>query len=159
MVELVHRDHAVVERLDPQLVHREAEGGVGADQHLVVAGQELADRLDLGFRDARLVDARRVAQVPLRLDRPIPMEAEPRQRLVGEAAADGAFGDHDDRLGDALVVQLVERDEHQGARLAGRRRRLDQQIPLAAPLKGALLHGAHAHLVGPGRGAGPAGAQ
>ena len=40
VVELVDRDQAVVERLDAELLDGEAEGGVGADQHLVVAFEE-----------------------------------------------------------------------------------------------------------------------
>src|SRR3546814_1014833 len=47
MVEFVHRDQPVVERLHAEPVHREAEGGVGADQHLVIAFKESADRIDL----------------------------------------------------------------------------------------------------------------
>jgi hypothetical protein len=48
MVKLVDGDQPVVERLDAQFLDREAEGGMGADQHLVVAGQELATAFDLG---------------------------------------------------------------------------------------------------------------
>ena len=43
VVELVHRDQPVVERLDAELIDGEAEGRVGADQHLVVAFEERAD--------------------------------------------------------------------------------------------------------------------
>ena len=64
VVELVHRDQPVVERLDAELVHGEAEGRVGADQHLVVAFEERADRVDL----AAIVRAGRIAEVPFRLD-------------------------------------------------------------------------------------------
>jgi siroheme synthase len=39
VVELVHGDQPVVERLHAELLHREAEGGMGADQHLVVASR------------------------------------------------------------------------------------------------------------------------
>jgi hypothetical protein len=45
---------------------------MGADQHLVVALEERAQRLHL----AAVVVARRVAQVPLRLDLPVGPEAE-----------------------------------------------------------------------------------
>ena len=48
----------------------------------------------------------------------------------------------------ALVLQLVERDKHQGATLAGRRWRLDQEVLFTALFIGALLHRAHAKLVG-----------
>ena len=47
VVKLVHGDQPVVERLDAELVDGEAEGRMGADQHLVVAFEERADRLDL----------------------------------------------------------------------------------------------------------------
>jgi hypothetical protein len=59
---------------------------MGADQHLVAAGQERANRFDL----AAVVVAGRVAEVPLRLDAPVGPEAELGQRLVVEARADGA---------------------------------------------------------------------
>ena len=90
-MELVDGDQAVVERLDAQFLDRETEGRMRADQHpfvALVAGQELLHRLDLGLGDARLVDARRVAQVPLRRDRPVPVGPVLRQGFIGEAAAD-----------------------------------------------------------------------
>ncbi len=69
------------------------------------------------------------------------------QRLVGKATADRTLRHDDDRLLDVLIVQLVERDEHQCARFSRRRRRFDQQILLAAVGKSALLHRPHAELV------------
>ena len=51
------------------------------------------------------------------------------------------------------LCELVERDEHERAALARGRRRLDQQILLAALLIGALLHRPHAKRVGLGRAA------
>src|SRR3546814_224648 len=47
MVELVHRDQPIIEGGDAEFLHREAEGGMGADQHLVVAFQKRADAVDL----------------------------------------------------------------------------------------------------------------
>ena len=44
VVELVHRDQPVVELLDAELVYGEAEGRMGADEHLVVAVEECAKR-------------------------------------------------------------------------------------------------------------------
>ena len=101
VVELVHGDQPVVERLDAELVDGEAEGRVGADQHLVVALEERADRLDL----AAVVRAGRVAEIPFRLDRPVGPEAELGQRLVVEARADGLLRHDDDRLLEALVLR------------------------------------------------------
>ena len=101
VVELVHGDQPVVERLDAELLDGEAEGGMGADQHLVVALQERADGIDL----AAIVAARRVAEVPLRLDRPVGPEAELGQRLIVEARADGLLRHDDDRLLEPLIVR------------------------------------------------------
>ena len=115
VVELVHGNQATVEGFHAQLIHGKAEGGMGAHQHLIAAGQELANRLHLGLRYARLVHARRIAQVPLRLDRPIGPEAVLGQFLAGKAATDGTLGHNNDGLFDALIVELVQRDEHQGA--------------------------------------------
>ena len=147
VVELVHRDQALVEGGDAVGLHREAEGGMGADQHLVAALQESPDRAHLALVGAHFVIARRITQVPLRLDLPVGEEAVLAQRLVGEAATDGLLRHHDDGLLEALVVQLVQRDEHQRARLAGGRRRLDQQVLLATLGVGALLHRAHAQRI------------
>ncbi len=94
VVELVHRDQPVVERLDAEFVDGEAEGRMGADQHLVAAFQKRADRIDL----AAVVVARRVAEIPFRLDVPVGPEAELAQRLVVEAGADGLFRHDDDGL-------------------------------------------------------------
>ncbi len=144
VVELVHRDQPVVERLHPEPVDGEAEGGVGADQHFVGAVQERADRIDL----AAVVRAGRVAKIPFGLDMPVRPEAEFGQRLVVEAGADRLFRHDDDRLFEPLVGELVERDEHQRPALARGRRRLDEKVLLAAFLVGALLHRPHAEGVG-----------
>ena len=143
VVELVHRDQPVVERLHAEPVDREAEGGVGADEHLVLALEERADRLHLAA-----ILARRVAQVPARRDAPVRPEAMAAERLVVEAGADALLRHDDDRLLAPLVGELVERDEHQRAALARRGRRLDEEVLLAALFVGLLLHGAHAERVG-----------
>ena len=59
VVKLVHGDQPIVERLDAELVHGEAESRMGADQHLVVAFEECADRIDLAAvsRPARCRDS------------------------------------------------------------------------------------------------------
>ena len=142
VVELVNGDQTIVEGFYAELVDRKAEGRMGADQHPVVAFQKAAQRVDLAA-----IGARRVAQVPARLHLPVRPEAILAERFVIEAGADGLFGHHDDCLAQILIGQLVERDEHQCAALAGGRRRLDQQILLAALFKGAFLHRAHAQLV------------
>src|SRR3546814_18538428 len=59
MVELVHRDQTIIEGGDAEFLHREAEGGMGADQHLVVAFQKRADAVAIAA-----VLSRRVAEVP-----------------------------------------------------------------------------------------------
>lgn len=56
-----------------------------------------------------------------------------------------------DRLPQPLVVELLESDKHERAALAGSGRRLDEQVPFAPPVTGALLHRPHAEFVGPGR--------
>ena len=143
VVELVHRDQALVEDFRPELLHSEAERRVGADQRLVVAFKKRLHRVHL----PAVVRSRRIAEVPFRLHLPIGEEAELAERLVVKARADRALRHHDDRLLESLVFQLVQRDEHQRPALARGRRRLDEQILLAALLIGALLHRPHAHRV------------
>ena len=77
VVELVHGDQPVVERLDAEPVHGEAEGRMGADQHLVVAFEKRPDRIDL----AAIVRAGRVAEVPFRRD----ASSRPRSRTWSAA--------------------------------------------------------------------------
>ena len=113
MVELVNRDQSIIERLDAEPVDREAEGGVSADEHLVVALEEGAHRLHLAA-----VLPGGVAQIPARRDAPVRPEAVAAQRLVIEAGADALLGHHDDRLFQPLVGELVERDEHERPALA-----------------------------------------
>src|SRR5205823_10302108 len=121
-------------------VHGEAEGCMGADQHLVVAFEEGPDRTDL----AAIVRAGRVAEIPSRGDGPVSPEAELAQRLVMEARADGFLRHNDDRLAEPLIAELVEGDEHQRPALARGRRRLDQEVLLSAPFLSALLLRPHA---------------
>jgi hypothetical protein len=83
-MELVHGNQPVVERLHPEPVNGDAEGRMGADQHLVVAFEEGPDRTDL----AAIIRAGRVAEVPFGRHGPVGPEAEPGQRLVMEACAD-----------------------------------------------------------------------
>ena len=47
VVKLVYRDEPIIKRFNPELVHGEPKGRVGADQNLVVARQKLADSADL----------------------------------------------------------------------------------------------------------------
>ena len=86
MVELVHGDQPVVERLDAELVDGEAEGRMGADQHLVVAFEERADRIDL----AAVVAPGALQRFHFGSNGPVGPEAELGQRLVVEARADGS---------------------------------------------------------------------
>ena len=159
MVEFVDGDERIVEGLDAQFVKGKTEGRMGADQHLVIAGQKLAKCLDLGLGHLGIIGTRRVAQVPLRGDVPIGEEAIFAQRLAGEAGADGPLRHADNRLLDALIDQLVERDEHQCPRFARGGRRFDQQILLAALVKGLRLHGAHAQFIRLGAYASASGAE
>lgn len=118
MVELIDGDQAVVERLHPVGIDREAERRMGADEHLVVAVEKRAERIDL----ATVVVAGCIAEVPLRLDMPVRPETELGQRLVVEAGTDGLLRHNDDGLLQALIFELVERDEHERTALARRRR-------------------------------------
>lgn len=145
-MELVYRDQPVIEGLDAEPIHGEAEGGMGADQHLVIASQKCAERINL----AAIVGAWRIAQIPLRLDAPVSPETELAQRFIVKARSDRLLGHHDNSLLDPLVRQLVERDEHQRTALAGSGRRFDQQILLTPPFKGTFLHRAHAQRIGLG---------
>ena len=150
VVKLVDGNQSVVKSVDAKRLHRKTKGGVGTDQHLVAAGQKLAHGIHFGLGNARLVYAGCVAQVPLRRHLPVPPKALLAQQLIGKARTNGALRHHHDGLLQALVVQLVQRNKHQCSRLARGRGRLDQQILLAAPGVGALLHGAHAQRVGLG---------
>ena len=149
VVKLVHRDQSVVEGLDPEPVHREPEGGMRADEHLVRALQEGFDRVDL----AAVVGAGGVAEVPSRLDAPVRPEAEVAQRLVVKAGPDCLLRHDDDCLSEPLIVELVEGDEHERPALARGRRRLDKKVLFAPLLIGALLHRPHAEGIGLGRAA------
>nr|WP_236016305.1 hypothetical protein [Brucella endophytica] len=141
-MKLIHRDQPVIENLNAEFIDGEAKRGMSADQNLVVAFQKRLRGIDLAA-----VCARRIAKVPFRGDMPIPIETVFRQRLVGEAGTDGFFRHNDNRLLAALVVELVQRDEHQRPALARCGRRFDQQVLFAPLLVHRLLHGPHAKLV------------
>ena len=70
-----------------------------------------------------------------------------------EARADGFLRHDDDRLLEPLIVELVERDEHERAALARGGRRFDEKVLLAPLFIGAFLHRPHAKRVGLGRAA------
>ena len=149
-MELVHGDQPVVKGFHSELVHGEAEGGMGAHQHLVPAVEKRLDGLDLAA-----LGAWRVAEIPLRRNGPVGPEAELTQRLVIEAGPDRFLGHDDDGLAEILVVDLVQRNEHQRPALAGRRGRFDQEMLLPTLRPGPLLHRAHAQLIGSGGDAVP----
>ena len=107
-MELIHCYQAIIKGGHAKAINGKAEGCVGADQDGVFAVEEGFDRVDLAA-----VLAGCVAQVPFWLDRPIPIEAMLGQRFIIEAGADGLFRDNNDGFLDALIVQLVERNEHQ----------------------------------------------
>ena len=82
---------------------------------------------------------------------PISPEAVIAERLVTKAGADRFFRHYNNGLFQPLVVQLIQRSKHKRAAFARCRRRLDQQVLLASPFVGTLLHGPHAKLIGRGR--------
>ena len=71
VMELIHGDQPVVKGFHSELVHGEAEGGMGAHQHLVPAVEKRLDGLDLAA-----LGAWRVAEIPLRRNGPVGPEAE-----------------------------------------------------------------------------------
>ena len=71
MVKLIHREQPVIKGRHAEPVHGKAEGGMGADQHLVRAVQERLDGIHLA---AVFFRAGCVAQVPLRGDNPVPAQ-------------------------------------------------------------------------------------
>ena len=117
VVELVHRDEPFVEGLHPEPVHGEAEGGVRADECPVVATQKRLQGVDLAA-----LGPGGAAEVPLRPDGPVRPEAETAERHVRETRADRLLGNDDDRLAETLVLELVERDEHECPALPRSRR-------------------------------------
>ena len=121
MVKLVHSYQAVVELLHTVCVYREAERRMGANEHLVRALKKCTNGVDL----SPIVPAWSVAQIPFRLDTPIGPEAKLGQRLVVEARTNSLFRHHDDRLLEALMLELIERNEHQRSAFARGGRRLD----------------------------------
>ena len=147
VVELVHRDQTIVERLHPEPVDGEAEGGVSADQNLVGAVQERADRIDL----AAVVRAGRVAKIPSRLYMPVRPEAELGQRSSWKLAPIvfsgttmiACFSPWLACLSSAMNISARLLPEAGGD--------LMSKILLAAFLVGALLHRPHAEGVGPRR--------
>lgn len=143
VVKLVHSYQAIVELLHAVCVYREAERRMGADEHLIRAPKKCANGVDL----PPVVPAWGVAQVPFWLHAPVGPKAELLQRLIVEARADGFFRHNDDRLLEALMLELVQCDKHEGAALTGCGRRLDEQELLTALLVGAFLHGPHAERV------------
>ena len=143
MVKFVDGDQPVVKGFHAETLYGEAEGGVGTDQRFVATRHKRLHRFHL-----TAIFSRRVAEVPAGLHRPVVVEAELRQRLVGEAGADRLFRHRDNCLFDTLLIELVEGDEHQRPALSGSWGRFEQQVLLAALVVGALLHGAHAEFVG-----------
>ena len=146
MVKLIHSDQPIIKCLDPELLDSKAKRCMGADQYLVAALKKRTYRFDLAA-----IRSGRVAQVPLRRDLPIGPETKLAQWFIAETCADGFLRHDDNGLFDALIMQLVESDEHQRTALTRRGRRLDQQILLAPLFISAFLHLPHAHLVGFGR--------
>ena len=92
-----------------------AERRMGADQNWVVAAHK-ADK-SIHFALVFIVAATG-AEIVFRLDAPIGKKAVFRQFGIGKRAADGHFGDGDNRFFDALMGQLVQSQKHQRAGFA-----------------------------------------
>ena len=71
VVELIHGDEAIIERLDAELLDSVSEGRMGTDEHLILALEERPNRVRLAT-----VRSWRVAKVPLWLDMPVGPETE-----------------------------------------------------------------------------------
>src|SRR5581483_1922913 len=96
-----------------------------------------------GLHLAAVVAAGSVAEVPFRLDMPVPPEPVFGKRLIVEARTNGFLRHDDDGLLESLILQLVERDEHEGAALARGGRGFDEQVLLAPLFICTLLHRPH----------------
>src|SRR5690349_1648651 len=114
-MELVHSDQAVVERLHTVFINGEAERRMCADQNLVGALQKRAYGLDL----AAIVATGSVAEIAVWLHLPVGPKSELGERLIVETCANCALRHRDDYLLYTLIGELVQRDEHQRAALAG----------------------------------------
>src|SRR5262245_48236513 len=125
MVKFVHSDQPIIKSFDTELFKGKAESRMRTDHRSVAMLKKFLNRADVGWVGARTIRARRIAEIPLRLDSPVGPEPEFAQGLIGKGTADRAFRHDDDRLFEALVAQLVECDEHQCAAFARSRRRLD----------------------------------
>jgi hypothetical protein len=88
VVELVHRDQRLSNASMPKPVHREAEGRMGADQHLVIAFKETAPTL------LTLPPSSPGALQRFHFGATVQsaQKAELGQRLIGEAGADAFSG-------------------------------------------------------------------
>lgn len=72
MVKLVYGNQAMIKGFDTKFVYREAKGGVGADQHLVITSKEFFHRIDF----AAIIAAGSIAEVPPGFDLPIGPKAK-----------------------------------------------------------------------------------
>ena len=140
-MELVDCEQRVVETGRVDLVERETKCGVRAEQHCGVRVEKLTKLGDLASLAAG------GAQVELGTHLPVSEKPVRRQLRWRERRPDRPLGHRHDGLGQTLVEQLVERQEHQGARLAGRRRGLQQQVRRLAFLERKRLHLTHAQRV------------
>ena len=71
VVKFINGDEAVIEGLHSVLLDGKAEGGMGADEHAIIAVKECLDRFDLA-----VVFAWRIAEIPARCDLPVRPEAK-----------------------------------------------------------------------------------
>lgn len=145
VVEFVNADKGVIEQGDVQILERVAEGGMGADQDGGIAGEEVDELLaQAAFFEAGGAEVVAFAYFP------VGKEAVGNEFRVLEGAGDGFLRDGYDDTFDALVGQLVEGYEHQGAALAGCGRSLDQQVLAGACRIDDALHFPHSEGVGGG---------
>src|SRR5699024_8828 len=142
VVELVDREDGAVEGVRSEPFESEPQRRVCADQGGVGAVEEVDKRVDLARGGAR------GAEVVLGLDLPVGEEAGGGQFRWGERRTDRPFRNRDDNLLPPLIVDLVQGDKHERARLARRRRSLNEQVLRIAPCEHSLLHLAHAKGIG-----------
>ena len=139
VMEFVDCEQAVVECLSTKALICKAQRRVGANQSPVIAVQKCLQGIDFAARAACFAGT----QVPTLFNVPVGKETMIGQYGTVKRCTDGAFRHGHNGLGDALIVQFIQRHEHECAGFARCGRCLDEQVLRCTRFPYARLHRPH----------------